>query len=128
MSKRSLAIIAACFAAALALAGTAFSRPAATPTLKGVVGPGYSIKLTRNGHKVTKLKAGKYKLVISDKSTIHNFTLEREHPSKPHFEKTITATGFTGSKTIVWTLKPGSWRAYCSNHESLMHQDFKVVS
>jgi hypothetical protein len=42
-------------------------------------------------------------------------------------EKHITATPFTGSKTLVWTLKPGSWRAYCSNHEALMHQDFKVT-
>jgi hypothetical protein len=114
-------------ACALVLVSTAFSRSDSTPTLKGVVGPGYSISLTKGGKKVKTLKAGKYKIVVSDKASIHNFTLEREKPSTPHFEKHITTTAFTGTKTIVWTLKPGSWRAYCSIHESLMHQDFKVI-
>jgi hypothetical protein len=27
----------------------------------------------------------------------------------------------------VITLKPGSWRAYCSVHESQMHTDFKIT-
>ena len=57
----------------------------------------------------------------------HNFTLEREKPKKPHFEFHITKTGFTGSKTMTVTLKPGNWRFYCSNHEAQMHGDFKVT-
>jgi hypothetical protein len=114
-------------AVALVAAGAAFSRSSATPTLKGVVGPGYTISLKKGGKKVKTLKAGKYRIVISDKSDFHNFTLEREKPSKPHMEKHITATSFTGSKTLVWTLKPGNWRAYCSVHEAQMHQDFKVT-
>jgi hypothetical protein len=65
--------------------------------------------------------------VISDKASFHNFTLEREKPTKPHLEKLITGTGSTGTKTLVWTLKPGSWRAYCSVPEAQMHQDFKVT-
>ena len=44
-----------------------------------------------------------------------------------HFEKQITTTPFMGSKTVVITLKPGSWRAYCSVHESQMHTDFKIT-
>jgi hypothetical protein len=127
MNSKAAAVLAIVMAVALALAGAAFSRSSSTPTLKGVVGPGYSIKLTKGGKKVKTLKAGKYKIVISDKSDFHNFTLEREHPSKPHMEKLLTATTFTGSKTIVWTLKPGNWRAYCSIHEAQMHQDFKVI-
>jgi hypothetical protein len=127
MNRKAAAVLVLVIAAALAAAGAAFSRSSATPTLKGVVGPGYTISLKKGGKKVKTLKAGKYKIVISDKSSIHNFTLEREKPSKPHMEKHITATSFTGSKTLVWTLKPGSWRAYCSIHEALMHQDFKVT-
>jgi hypothetical protein len=127
MHKKATAVLAFVMAAALVAAGAAFSRSSSTPTLKGVVGPGFSIKLTKGGKKVKTLRAGKYKIVISDKSDFHNFTLEREKPSSPHMEKHITSTAFTGSKTLVWTLKPGSWRAYCSIHEAQMHQDFKVT-
>ena len=127
MRKKSIAIITGCLVAMLVLAGTAFSRATSTTTLKGVVGPGYSVSLTKGGKKVKSLKAGKYKVVVSDKSSFHNSVLEREKPGKPKLEKDITGTGFTGAKTVVMTLKPGSWRFYCSVHESQMHQDFKVT-
>ena len=127
MKRKYLALFAAALVAALVYAATAFSSSTRTPTLKGVVGPGYTISLKKGGKKVKTLRAGKYKIVVSDKASIHNFTLEREKPTKPHFEKHITATAFVGTKTIVWTLKPGSWRAYCSIHEAMMHQDFKVT-
>ena len=83
----AVAIIAAAMVAALASAGAALSGSTATRTLKGVVGPGYSITLKLNGKTVKRLKAGKYKIVVTDKSSIHNFTLEREKPSKPKLEK-----------------------------------------
>jgi hypothetical protein len=124
---KALSIIAVLVAAALAVAGAAFSSGTSTPTLKGVVGPGYSVSLTKGGKKVKSLKAGKYKIVVSDKSDFHNSVLEREKPDKPKLEKDITGTGFTGTKTVTMTLKPGSWRFYCSVHESQMHQDFKVT-
>ena len=120
-------VIIAVVAAALAAAGAAFSGGTSTPTLKGVVGPGYSVSLTKGGKKVTSLKAGTYRVVISDKSSFHNTVLEREKPSTPKLEKKLTGTAFTGSKTVVMTLKPGSWRFYCSVHEAQMHQDFKVT-
>ena len=127
MTRKPLVALAVLTAIALTAAGAAFSRSTATPTLKGVVGPGYTIKLTKGGKKVKSLKAGKYKFVVSDKSSFHNFTVEREKPSKPKLEKHITATGFMGGKTVVMTLKPGSWRFYCSVHEAQMHGDFKVT-
>ena len=126
MTRRSLIALTALVAVALMVAGTALSRTASTPTLKGVVGPSYTIKLTKGGKKVKSLKAGKYKFVISDKSSIHNFTVEREHPTKPKIEKHLTSTPFMGSKTVVMTLKAGSWSFYCSNHEAQMHGDFAV--
>jgi plastocyanin len=126
MTRKTLIALAALAALALVVAGTALSRTTSTPVLKGVVGPGYSIKLTKGGKKVKSLKAGTYKFVISDKSTFHNFTVEKEHPSKPKIEKHITSTAFTGSKTMVIKLVPGSWRYYCSIHESQMHGDFTV--
>ena len=126
MPKKPLIALAALAVTALVVAGAAFSRSTSTPTLKGVVGPGYSIKLTKGGKRVKSLKAGKYKFVISDKSSIHNFTVEREHPSKPKIEKHLTSTPFMGKKTVVMTLKSGSWSFYCSNHEAQMHGDFAV--
>jgi hypothetical protein len=127
MKKKAGVALAILMTATLAAAGAAFSRGSSTPTLKGAVGPFFTISLKKGGKKVRTLKAGRYKIVISDRSNIHNFTLEREKPSKPHLEKLITSTKATGTKTVVWTLKPGSWRAYCSVHEAQMHQDFKVV-
>jgi plastocyanin len=127
MNRKSIAIIAGGLVAALVLAGTAFSRPSSTPTLKGVVGPGFTIKLTKGGKRVKQLKAGTYRFAVSDKSNFHNFTLEKEKPKKPHVEKTLSGTGATGSKTMTVKLVPGSWRVYCSIHEAQMHQDFRVV-
>ena len=125
MSRKPLAAFVVLAATALVVAGGALGRISKMPTLKGVVGPGYSIKLTMNGKKVKSLKAGKYKFAITDKSDFHNFKVEWEKGG--HFEKQVTTTPFTGSKSVVITLKPGSWRAYCSVHESQMHTDFKVT-
>ena len=124
---KALSLVAVVAAAALAVAGVAMGSHSSTPTLKGVVGPGYSVSLTKGGKKVKSLRAGTYKIVVSDKSSFHNTVLEREKPSKPKVEKDITGTGFTGSKTVKMKLTPGSWRFYCSVHESQMHQDFKVT-
>ena len=52
------------------------SALAATPTLTGTVGPGFTITLKKGTAKVTKLKAGAYVIKVSDKSNIHNFRLK----------------------------------------------------
>lgn len=124
MSRIAIAVAAA-LALSLVVAGTALSRSSSTPTLKGTVGPGFSIKLTMNGKKVRSLHAGRYKFVISDKGSIHSFVLEREHPG--HFEKTLTGVKFTGTKTYTISLKKGEWKYYCSTHESTMFGHFKVA-
>jgi plastocyanin len=126
MPRKPFLALAVLTAVVLTAAGAAMGHSTSTPTLKGVVGPGYSIKLTKGGKRVKSLKAGKYRFVITDKSSFHNFTVEREKPAKPKLEKHVTSTAFTGSKTVVMTLKPGSWRFYCSIHEAQMHGDFPV--
>src|ERR1044072_5315892 len=57
---------------ARAVASAAFSSRSSMPTLKGVTGPGYSVSLTKGGKKVKTLRAGKYKIVDSDKSSFHS--------------------------------------------------------
>ena len=110
-----------------ALAAVAFLVPASamsSPKLVGTVGPGFTISLKKDSKKVTKLKAGKYTFVVHDKSAIHNFTVEQEKGGK--FEKHLTETPFTGTKTVSIMLKKGKWKFYCSNHESQMFGFFTV--
>lgn len=125
MPRKRLGVLVILAVATLVLAGSALSRDATRPTLKGVVGPGYSIKLTKAGVKVTSLKTGYYRFVIADKSSFHNFTIEREKPVK--IEKHLSTNAFTGTKAVVVNLKPGKWKFYCSTHESQMFGFFKVT-
>jgi plastocyanin len=111
------------------LAAAVFLVPAqaSTPKLTGTVGPGYTITLKQGTAKVKTLKAGKYVFVITDKAAIHNFTIEREKGG-PKIEKTLTGTSFQGKKTVTVTLKTGSWKYYCSIHESQIFGFVKVTS
>jgi plastocyanin len=107
-----LATVAALFFSAAATA--------ATPTLTGTVGPGFTITLTQGGKKVTKLKAGTYTFKISDKSNIHNF-----HLTGPGVNKK-TSVGGTGSSTWKLTLKKGTYKFVCDPHATIMHGSFTV--
>lgn len=114
----ALALVTLVAMAALALAATA---AAATPKLNGTVGPGFTITLTMHGKKVTKLKAGTYRFVISDSSDIHDF-----HLSGPGLNRVLTAVDFTGTKSFSLTLKKGSYHFQCDPHASIMHGAFRV--
>ncbi len=123
MKRIALVLLATGLAAAMFLV----PAQASTPKLIGTVGPGYTIMLKHGAAKVKTLKAGKYTFVITDKATIHNFTIEREKGG-PKIEKTLTGTSFQGKKTMTVTLKTGSWKYYCSIHEPQMFGFFKVTS
>ena len=114
--------VVAAFALAVAIAG--YSRSTAIPTLNGTVGPGFTISLKTSGKAVKSLKAGTYKFVIADKATIHGFTLEQEKGGK--FEKDLTSVSFTGTKTTTLNLGKGTWKYYCTPHESSMFGFFTV--
>jgi len=78
---------------------------AATPVYKGTVGPGFTIKM------LTKpTKAGKIKLVISDKSNVHNF-----HLTGPGVN-VKTSVPVVGTKTFIITLKKGTYKFICDPH------------
>jgi plastocyanin len=123
MIRASIAIVAT--TAAVLVVSVGASGKTATPTLKGTVGPGYTITLTMNGKKVKSLKRGTYKFAVADKSTFHNFTVEREKGGK--FEKDLTSVSFTGNKTVTLKLGAGSWKYYCKVHEPMMYGFFKVT-
>jgi len=109
-------VILAAAVLALVLAAPATSATALT----GTVGPGFNISLTAGGKKVTKLKAGTYTIVVSDKSNIHDF-----HLTGPGVNKT-TSVGGTGSQTWKIKLKAGKYHYQCDPHASFMKGDFTV--
>jgi plastocyanin len=113
-------LVAAVTAAALAAAGSGSAAPA--KTVNGTVGPGFTIGLTIQGKKVTKLKAGTaYRFVIADRSNIHDF-----HLSGPGLNRVFTSVEFTGTKSFVLRLKKGSYRFQCDPHAGFMHGRFLV--
>ena len=95
---------------------------ASTPKLTGTVGPGFTITLTQGGKKVTKLRAGKYTLVVNDKSSIHSYGLD----GPKGFAKDFTKVSFKGIKTFTVTLKAGKYKFYCTPHERTMFGNFTV--
>src|SRR5213080_911254 len=105
MKRIALVLLATGLAAAMFLV----AAQASTLKLIGTVGPGYTITLKKGTAKVKTLKAGKYVFVITDKASIHNFTIEREKGG-PKIEKRLTGTMFTGKKTVAMTLKKGTWK------------------
>jgi len=96
------------------------SAIAATPTLNGTVGPGFTITLTKAGAKVTKLKAGSYIIKVADKSNLHNF-----HLKGPGVNKTTTVAQ---KVTVTWkvTLKKGKYTITCDPHATFMKGAFTV--
>lgn len=84
--------------------------------LTGSVGPGFKISLTPK-----KVKAGKYTVVVTDKSPAHNF-----HLIGPGVNKK-TSIGGTGKSQWKVTLKKGKTYGYrCDAHPTQMKGRFKA--
>ena len=95
---------------------------AATPKLTGVAGPGFTITLKSGGKPVKTLTAGTYTVVVSDKSSEHNF-----HLFGPGVNKT-TSVPFVGSQTWTVKLTAGKYTFQCDVHASVgMKGTFKVT-
>ena len=108
----------ALLATALVVAGSA---PAATKTLSGSVGPGFTISLKYKGKKVSKLTPGRYRIRVSDKSDSHNF-----HITGPGVNRRITTVDFQGTKSRTFRLRKGTYRYVCDPHADEMRGSFKV--
>ncbi len=109
---RMLTVAGTAIAAALVLALPAV---AATPTYAGTVGPGFTIKMASKP-----TKAGTIKLVVSDKSSIHNF-----HLTGPGVN-VKTSVPSKGTKTFTVTLQKGTYKFVCDPHKSFMKGSFKI--
>ena len=120
MTRIVVTLVTALAATALASSASAMSAP----RLVGSTGPdgAFHITLTKGGKKVTKLKAGKYTIVVKDIAATHNF-----HLTGPGVNK---KTGVASKGTVTWTvtLKKGTYKYQCDVHASLgMKGSFKVT-
>ena len=97
--------------------------PTRPPTLTATVGPGATISLrTSRGARVTRLKAGRYRIVVRDRSRMHNF-----HLSGPGVNKRTTVR-FRGSTTWTVTFRKGrTYRFVCDPHAMRMKGSFRAT-
>jgi hypothetical protein len=121
MKKVLILLFSAIVVSVVLVAGASATR-SVTPTLVGTDGPGFTINLKQGTKAVKSLKAGTYKFVIHDKSSIHGWSLDGPHG----FAKDISAVPFSGTKTITLKLKAGSYKFYCPAHEPTMFGRFTV--
>ena len=95
--------------------------PAGVKTLTGTVGPGATISLKLGGRKVSRLKAGRYRIVVRDRSHMHNF-----HLTGPRVNKK-TRVAAHGNVTWTLTLRRGAYRYVCDPHRTRMKGSFRVI-
>lgn len=97
--------------------------PARPPTLVATVGPGATISLrTSRGARVTRLKAGRYRIVVRDRSAKHDF-----HLTGPGVNKK-TGVRFRGSVTWTVTFRKGrTYRFVCDPHRRQMRGSFRTT-
>jgi plastocyanin len=116
--RRPLVILAALAATAALVVATVSQAAPAAKKLKGTVGPGFTISMTKQS-----TAAGTYTITINDQGTIHNF-----HLTGPGVNK---ATSVSGTGTTVWrniVLKKGkTYRFVCDPHASSMKGTLKVT-
>lgn len=110
---RQIALAAAALLAVLVLAVPAMA--ATPPTVRGNVGPGFVIGIAKKP-----TKPGKVRLVVSDKSSIHNFRLRGPGVN------VATGVAATGTRTFTITLKKGLYRFVCDPHASSMNGSFRI--
>ena len=112
-----LLLLTATAAFVLAASGTA----QAATRLIAVVGPGYNITLTKAGKKVRTLKAGRYTIVMRDRSNIHNFHVMGRGVDKR------TSVSFVGTRRFTVRLRKGTYRFLCDPHPQSMRGSFRVT-
>ena len=112
MRKRTIAVLLAVRVGAIA----AIPVFAATPKFTGTVGPGFTISMARS-----RRRPARYTLVVSDKSSIHNFHLkgnrrEREDERRRHRDEDVQEL----------TLEKGKYTFVCDPHPTSMKGSFTI--
>lgn len=103
--------------------GTATTTTTTTTNrLVATVGPGFTIRLTRGGRKVIRLKPGTYTIVVRDRARIHNFHLRGRGVNKK------TGVAFVGTATWRVKLVSGLYRYNCDPHITTLRGSFRVAT
>jgi plastocyanin len=128
--RRISALISICAVAvsllALVLAAGGSSAASEVTRLVGTVGPGFSIDLTDVGGKhVDFVVAGRYEVLVHDRSDIHNFVLAKKATGERPVE---TSVEFVGDMTFTANLTTGLWVYACSPHFDTMNGRLDVVA
>jgi plastocyanin len=96
--------------------------PPTATTLIATVGPGATISLrTRAGRRVRQVRRGRFRIVVRDRSRMHNFHLRGPGVNKR------TTVGFRGTRTWTVTLRRGTYRFVCDPHARRMRGSFRVT-
>ena len=121
---RSILAAGAAAFGALVVVTAGFGGSTATPTtLKGTVGPGHTINLTTaTGRQVKTVKAGTYRITVSDRSGEHNFMLGKAGGTPQQ----LTQVGWSGAKTVTVKLTNGTWSYFSAPHADQMVGKFGV--
>jgi plastocyanin len=91
-------------------------------TLVATVGPNATISLTFKGRRVKSLRAGRYTVMVRDRSAMHNF-----HFSGPGVNRK-TGVGFRGMQHWNVRLQRGkTYRFVCDPHRARMKGSFRVT-
>ena len=109
-------------AAALFASLPAAANGQAVTTLTGTVGPAHSIALrTARGAIVRNLQPGNYRVIVRDRSSIHNFHLFGAGLGK------TTGVAFMGTVKWTVTLRKGKVYTYrCDPHRSTLTRIFSA--
>ena len=117
------------FVPTLAVASLVLAGPAAATStkdnfgLKGeVYAEGFKIEMKNaNNRKLTRVRAGTYRIKVEDEAKIHNF-----HLRGPGVNKT---TSIPRRSEQIWTVKllKGTYTFVCDPHARFMHGTFRVT-
>lgn len=96
--------------------------PPVGSTLYATVGPGMTISLkTRRGARISRLRAGRYVIIVRDRSTSHNFHLYGRGVSK---RTRVPVVGRTRWRVLF---RRGVYRYRCDPHARRMRGSFRVI-
>jgi hypothetical protein len=79
-------------------------------TLVASVSASGAATLTSNGRPVTSIRSGRYSIAVNDRSKQGGFTIQEIRKDA----RTLTTTGFVGTRSVTLALGPGQWFFYTS--------------
>jgi hypothetical protein len=93
-----------------ALSPAASDRAGGLPIIRGSVGPGFEIRVSRH-----QAQPRRFTFIVRDRSSMHNW-----HIRGPGGVNRSTSVPFTGRREWTIRLRVGTYRIVCDPHSSMM--------